>query len=582
MGVWRLGVYELQRRLGEGGMAQVYLARDSRLGREVAVKVLDRKLAERPGFRERFMREARVAAGLDHPNIVPLYDFGEDEALYLVMPYISGGSLQDMLARAPLPVGEVVIYGSQIADALEYAHQRKVIHRDVKPANMLLHADGRLMLSDFGLAKIVQTTHTLSAPRNRPDAGTPEYMAPEQVVGSSDARSDIYGLGVVLYLLLTGRLPFTGASSQEVMQAHLYKEPPPLRYFNTTAPAAIEAVVMRAMAKQPAERFQRANELGAALLSALIANNGEATSFVISHPSRSGSRPNNSMPITPPQEQPADHTGAPPPWRQQVASRPAANAGHAGQTSVSGQDADAPTLPQTPAASGWDALQPQASVSASSSLSGILPNLNTPFTALESSQRTSSESRPLSGASHSGQPGASRSSAHSGFSGQSAANSLASSIGGGFGSFADSQTTGSAFGVPTARTMGRMPTVSSTQPSGYPPTYPPSQTTGVYPMFTPRQERAASLPLTHMTPVASASGERNALGAAPHTQQDDVRATLPGSRMTEPPSITQSGERRSLFWAVIAVLLIVLVIAVIVLMRWLEAGAAGATLLPLG
>ncbi len=227
MGDWRLGSYELRRRLGEGGMAQVYLARDVRLGREVAVKVLDPKLAERPGFRERFMREARVAAALDHPNIVPLFDFDDKEALYLVMPYVSGGSLQDMLPKAPLPIGEVVTYGSQIADALEYAHQRNVVHRDVKPANMLLHADGRLMLSDFGLAKIVSSTQKLAAPRNRPDAGTPEYMAPEQVVGTSDSRSDIYGLGVVLYLLLTGRLPFIGSSSQEVMQAHLYKEPAP-------------------------------------------------------------------------------------------------------------------------------------------------------------------------------------------------------------------------------------------------------------------------------------------------------------------------------------------------------------------
>src|SRR5512146_1322108 len=118
---WRLGNYELRRQLGEGGMAQVYRAR-----------------ADRPGFRERFMREARVAAALDHPNIVPLFDFGDTEALFLVMPYVSGGSLQDLLPRAPLPIGEVVTYGSQIADALEYAHHRKVVHRDVKPANMLI------------------------------------------------------------------------------------------------------------------------------------------------------------------------------------------------------------------------------------------------------------------------------------------------------------------------------------------------------------------------------------------------------------------------------------------------------------
>src|SRR5579863_3306347 len=122
----RLDSYELMRRLGEGGMAQVYLARDVRLGREVAVKVLDRRLAERTGFRERFEREARVAAALDHPNIVPLYDFGESGVLYLVMPFVSGGSLQEMLNRTPFTMGAVATYGSQIADALAYAHQRNV------------------------------------------------------------------------------------------------------------------------------------------------------------------------------------------------------------------------------------------------------------------------------------------------------------------------------------------------------------------------------------------------------------------------------------------------------------------------
>ncbi|HLZ23207.1 MAG TPA: serine/threonine-protein kinase, partial [Ktedonobacterales bacterium] len=223
---WRLGSYELVRRLGEGGMAQVYLARDVRLGREVAVKVLDVRLAERPGFRERFLREARVAAALDHPNIVPLYDFGDTEhLLYLVMPYVSGGNLQDVLRRAPLSSGEVVTYGSQMTDALDYAHKRGVVHRDVKPANMLLHADGRLMLTDFGLAKILGPNSRPAVPRGHPDAGTPEYMAPEQIEGRTDERSDIYALGVVLYLLLTGHLPFTGSTSAAVMEGHLYRLP---------------------------------------------------------------------------------------------------------------------------------------------------------------------------------------------------------------------------------------------------------------------------------------------------------------------------------------------------------------------
>ncbi|HEY7975297.1 MAG TPA: protein kinase, partial [Ktedonobacterales bacterium] len=370
MAEWRLGSYLLQRKLGEGGMAQVYLARDVRLGRDVAVKVLDRKLADRPGFRERFMREARLAGALDHPNIVPLYDFGDEEALFLVMPFISGGSLQDLLPRTPLQIGEVVTYGSQIADALDYAHQRKIVHRDVKPANMLIHADGRLMLSDFGLAKIVSQTNTLNAPRNRPDAGTPEYMAPEQVVGSSDARSDIYGLGVVLYLLLTGRLPFTASSSHEVMQAHLRSEPVPPHRYNSAIPPAMEAVVLRAMAKQPADRFQRASELGAALLGALIADNGVSSYSFISGPSRESSRPTGPTVIVPPipglaspgraSDRPDD---GPPPWRRRASAGPS-------------QQTPAPFagLSSATHAAQWDGARP------SSSITGLLPDLNVPFT----------------------------------------------------------------------------------------------------------------------------------------------------------------------------------------------------------
>ncbi len=276
----RLGSYELMRQLGEGGMAQVYLARDVRLGREVAVKVLDQHLAAQTGFRERFLREARVAAALDHPNIVPLFDFGEADYLwYLVMPYVSGGSLQDVLRRAPLSVGEVVTYGAQIADALDYAHQRHVVHRDVKPANMLIHADGRVMLSDFGLAKILDKSARPAAPRAHPDAGTPEYMAPEQIEGRTDERSDIYGLGVVLYLLLTGHLPFTGSTSGVVMEGHLYRLPEQPRTLNPAVTPAVQNVVLRALAKHPDDRYQRASDLGAALLGALVAGDAEPLPF---------------------------------------------------------------------------------------------------------------------------------------------------------------------------------------------------------------------------------------------------------------------------------------------------------------
>lgn len=281
----RLGSYELIRRLGEGGMAHVYLARDVRLGREVAVKVLDQRLAERPGFRERFQREARVAAALDHPHIVPLYDFGESGyESYLVMPYISGGSLQDVLKRAPLSVSEVVTYGSQMADALDYAHRRSVVHRDVKPANMLIHADGRLLLSDFGLAKIISQSSRPATPQRHPDAGTPEYMAPEQIEGRTDERSDIYALGVVLYLLLTGHLPFTGATANMVMEGHLYRLPEQPRNLNPSITPAMQVVILRALAKHSEDRYQKAKDLGDALLSALIAGEAEPIPFTLSDP----------------------------------------------------------------------------------------------------------------------------------------------------------------------------------------------------------------------------------------------------------------------------------------------------------
>ena len=280
---WKLGAYQLVRRLGEGGMAQVYLARDVRLGRDVAVKVLDRRLADRSGFRERFLREARVAAALDHPNIVPLYDFGEENGvLYLVMPYVSGGSLQDQLSRAPMPISEVVAYGSQLTDALAYAHKRHLVHRDVKPANILIHSDGRLMLSDFGLAKILDSGMQPAVSRNHPDAGTPEYMAPEQIEGRTEARSDLYGLGVVLYLLMTGRLPFNGSSSNAVMEAHLYRLPESPRRLNPEITPALEMVVMQALAKRPEDRFTTASEMGAALMTALVA--GESSPLPFANP----------------------------------------------------------------------------------------------------------------------------------------------------------------------------------------------------------------------------------------------------------------------------------------------------------
>jgi serine/threonine-protein kinase len=564
---WRLGNYELRRRLGEGGMAQVYLARDVRLGREVAVKVLDRTLADRPGFRERFMREARVAAALDHPNIVPLFDFGDTEALFLVMPFVSGGSLQEVLPRAPLPIGEVVTYGSQIADALEYAHHRKVVHRDVKPANMLIHADGRLMLSDFGLAKIVNATSKLQAPRNRPDAGTPEYMAPEQVVGNSDARSDIYGLGVVLYLLLTGRLPFSGSTSHEVMQAHLYKDPKPLRVYNPSVPLAMEAVVMRAMAKEPSDRFQRAGELGAALLSALIADADDAPTFVLGGgpSSQGGSRPTGQAPIAMPPPVMPEQPAVPPPWRQHPPSGPVVDASSLG----GGQRSSGSAPASAPRVSEWGSRGSQRS---SSSLTGILPELNTPFTGLDAARGAPSGAGPFAGAGQSGAPGGYGGLGGGSFGGASGARS-------GIGGYSNSQAPESALGPISASTLGRMPAVPLSFPGSYPSATgsaaPDAFSTSYAPPMQSQQRPIMSQ--MDMTPPAAFSQTP----AAPQQQRSELRATLPGSRLTEPPAGGEMRARSSRLWIVIAVLLIILLVAVVVLLRWLEAGSAAFTLFAL-
>lgn len=516
---WRLGSYQLQRKLGEGGMAQVYLARDVRLDREVAVKVLDRKLADRPGFRERFMREARLAAALDHPNIVPLYDFGDEDALYLVMPYLSGGSLQDMLARTPLPSGEVVTFGSQIADALDYAHQRKVVHRDVKPANVLIHADGRLMLSDFGLAKIVSQTNTPNAPRNHPDAGTPEYMAPEQVIGSSDARSDIYGLGVVLYLLLTGRLPFTAPSSREVMDAHLRRDPKPPRHYNPSIPAAMEAVVLRAMAKKPEDRFQRASELGAALLGALISDQSPDTFSFISAPSGAsgpGEPPYGMSDPTRAPGYPSDHMGtAGPQWRPGAL------------------DFNEPgPLPATPGV--YSDQRP------SSSITGLLPDLDQPFTSLEASDASRSD-----GAHPAVYPGQ-------------------------WGSVAGAQShipmaPGAPGSIPTA--LGHAGGLSNM--SGRFSNAPLTPTQRLHDTA-PRI--AAQMAQIHQTqqsrPTAAPWGQRV---AAP----EDSPSALPGPRSTNPPDALLSEttpERPSQLWIVIAVLLILLLAASVALWYFFQLG----------
>lgn len=266
----RLGSSTLERPLGVGGMGAVYLARQERPHRHVAVKVLRPGLASDENawriFLARFRREADAAAALDHANIVPIYEFGEQGSLaYIVMPYLADGSLASFLtAETLLPVDQVVAYLEQAAAALDYAHQHGIIHRDVKPSNLLLHPDGRLLLGDFGIARPLNMAELPGAPTpfgggdltvTGSAMGTPEYMAPEQVRGETvSAASDTYALGVVAYTLLTGHTPFEGHDVNQILARQLTDTPAPLRARRRDVSRDVEDAIFWAMAKDPSHR----------------------------------------------------------------------------------------------------------------------------------------------------------------------------------------------------------------------------------------------------------------------------------------------------------------------------------------
>src|SRR2546421_2554125 len=256
-----LGRYELRRRLAQGGMAEVYLAYDRRVKRQVAIKVL---YGRDESFVRRFEREARAVGAFSHDHILPLYDFGEQRPwYYLVMPYISGGTLRDyLLKRKRFTLHEAASFTEQIASALQYAHDHGVIHRDVKPSNILLRRDGFAYLVDFGLAKAMLGAESLTT--DGAIVGTPEYMAPEQSNGESDSRSDIYSLGVILYQMLTGRVPFMAETPVAISLKHIQTPPVSPSTLNSDIPPSIEEVILKAMEKDPNARYQRAQELSTA------------------------------------------------------------------------------------------------------------------------------------------------------------------------------------------------------------------------------------------------------------------------------------------------------------------------------
>ncbi len=309
-----LGPYRIINQIGRGGMATVYKAYQSSVDRYVAVKVLPSQLAESREFAARFQQEARIIAKLEHPHILPVFDYGESDGVaYFVMRYLEAGTLKDrMEAGRPLPLEEIDKLFTQLAEALSYAHGRGVVHRDLKPANALIDSHGNVFLTDFGIAKLLES----ASPRlTQTDAimGTPAYISPEQAQGQPvDQRSDIYSLGIILYEMVTGSVPFVAETPLAVLFKHISDPLPPPSVVKPDIRPAIEKVILKALAKDPRDRFDTAAEFVAAWERALETVEDVAESETVPPPrTATGDQP---PPKAAPVNKAAPRAGIPPVW----------------------------------------------------------------------------------------------------------------------------------------------------------------------------------------------------------------------------------------------------------------------------
>lgn len=310
-----LGKYEVLEHIGHGGMAEVYKGQHVRLDRPVAIKILHPFLADEEGFVVRFQREARIVATLRHPNIMQVFDFDYNEELniyYMVMEFIDGPTLKSMMMeKGQLPVAEAVRIGAAIADAMDYAHRRDMVHRDIKPANVMFTSEGEPVLTDFGIAKMMSLSGLTASGAM---IGTPAYMAPEVGLGKEGAAAaDIYSLGVVLYQMVTGQLPFESDNPMNMVMQHINDAPPLPAQLNPDLPSPLEVVILRTLNKKPEERFVDASALASALRHALGMDTPTREFMLETTPLPKQSPSPDQELAQDPDESPAPASNAPPP-----------------------------------------------------------------------------------------------------------------------------------------------------------------------------------------------------------------------------------------------------------------------------